>query len=84
VEEIEGKKMGEKSLKIQKSDLAESIRGEVRDEFPHISDKQVEAIAEVRLQALMSSPVNVKQKLKVVTMSEDKDLSLNYKKQILK
>jgi phage terminase Nu1 subunit (DNA packaging protein) len=64
-------------------EIKAQIRSSVRDEFPHISEKHVDAIAELRAQALLSEPLNVKQNLKTVQMG-DKDLSLNYKKPILK
>lgn len=84
VEDTERAKMGEKSLKIQEDQWAEKLREEVRAEFPNISERQLESIVAVRLKALLAPPVNVKQNLKVVDMGDDKDLSINFKKHILK
>jgi hypothetical protein len=84
VEDTERPKMAAKDLNIQEEKLANQLRAELRAEFPSISEQQLEMIISVRIKTLLGTPVNVRKTLKLVDMGEDKDLSLNFKKNILR
>jgi hypothetical protein len=84
MEPTEPENMGVKNLKTQEDEWAAKLQAEVRAEFPHLQDRQIDAIVAVRLKALLSSPVDVARTLKAVDLGEDTDLSINYKKSLFR